>query len=95
MKTPNISLITWAYNQIMTLHDSDLTNHLFTTFMTIAVFLGTIQIVRTFSSLLSFFSRQFLRGLFSQNRIFSLYGRAGSWAVVTGGSDGIGLAMCK
>ena len=27
--------------------------------------------------------------------MFKSYGKKGSWAVVTGGSDGIGLAMCK
>lgn len=33
----------------------------------------------------------------SRNRIYKKYGAkaGGSWAVVTGGSDGIGLAMCK
>lgn len=35
-----------------------------------------------------------------KGRIFDMYGTKGdmldsSWAVVTGGSDGIGLAMCK
>ena len=29
------------------------------------------------------------------NRIYKNYGGKGSYAVVSGGSDGIGLAMCK
>ena len=30
----------------------------------------------------------------SKTHVFDKYGRNGSWALVTGGSDGIGLEMC-
>jgi len=30
----------------------------------------------------------------SKTHMYEKYGRAGSWALVTGGSDGIGLEMC-
>ena len=31
----------------------------------------------------------------SKTKMFDKYGGAGSWALVTGGSDGIGLEMCR
>ena len=31
----------------------------------------------------------------SRTRLYQKYGGAGTWAVITGGSDGIGLSMAK
>jgi len=94
-KVPNVSLITWSYNQVMGLHESDLSKCLFNSFVTLALFLGSLQIYSGLSRFLSFLNRQYLRGIGQKNKTFNAYGCKGSWAVVTGGSDGIGLAMCK
>ena len=46
-------------------------------------------------SFLQMIKRQLIRPLTqSKNHVFEKYGKEGCWAVVTGGSDGIGLAMC-
>lgn len=45
---------------------------------------------------LYFIQRNILREICqSKTRIFNLYGKPGTYAVITGGSDGIGLSMCK
>jgi hypothetical protein len=41
------------------------------------------------------FWQHFCRGCCkSKTHMYEKFGRAGSWALVTGGSDGIGLEMC-
>ena len=42
--------------------------------------------------LVKFINRQFIRRL--NQDLYEKYGSKGAWAVVTGGSDGIGLCMC-
>jgi hypothetical protein len=40
--------------------------------------------------------KHMFRGIIqSRTRMLDTYGQKDSWAVVTGGSDGIGLAMCN
>ena len=44
--------------------------------------------------LVSFIYRHFVKSLFEpSDKIFATYGKKDSWAVITGGSDGIGLGM--
>ena len=65
-------------------------------FATLAVIWGGLKMLQTAFSITAFLYRQTLRELFQpKNRIFKNYGQKGSFAVVSGGSDGIGLAMCK
>ena len=67
-------------------------------FMTL---LGLYSLFRHSLSLVGFFFRHLFRPLFqSKNRLFQKYsngslGSEGSWAVITGGSDGLGLAASK
>ena len=60
---------------------------------------GMVKCFGIASRLTGFMFRHFVRPLFqSSTRMLDLYGegqRNKFWAVVTGGSDGIGLAMCK
>ena len=63
--------------------------------LTIGFIVGSIQIFRAGIWTLNFFWRHTIRPLFTR----SLYSRyadpaSNSWALVTGGSDGIGLEMC-
>lgn len=67
----------------------------------ILLLLGLLKILSWIWELLSTFNRHFLRPCCQKkDRLYKNYGLQGnpsnrSWAVVTGGSDGIGLAMCK
>lgn len=64
-------------------------------FGTLAYIIGAITILSYGLRLWKLFYRQWVRPLFqSHTRMFKKYGGEESWAVVTGGSDGIGLAMC-
>ena len=66
-------------------------------FFSFLVFLGFIYSIRPFFGFLNFIYRSFGRGCFqARNHTYRAYGSpsGGSWAVVTGGSDGIGLAIC-
>lgn len=61
----------------------------------IGFIVGSIQILRGAIWSLNFFWRHAIRPIFTR----SLYSRyadpsGNSWALVTGGSDGIGLEMC-
>ena len=63
-----------------------------------ATLVGLWQFWRLSAGFGSFVKRQYLRPLLqSQNRMYDTYARKDlkSWAVVTGGSDGLGLAICK
>mmetsp|Transcript_19410 Transcript_19410/g.33017 ORF Transcript_19410/g.33017 Transcript_19410/m.33017 type:complete len:162 (+) Transcript_19410:43-528(+) len=71
----------------------------FSLLMNMAVIWGSFKIASTAWRLSGFFYRHLLLGMFqSKNRLYQLYNSKDegkrSWAVVTGGSDGIGLAMC-
>ena len=61
--------------------------------------LGALTLCRYGRKFLAFSNRHYLRPLLqSRSRLIDTYSLPGpkkSWAVVTGGSDGIGLAMCK
>ena len=66
----------------------------------LALLIGTYRLLSISFSLLRYLQRHLLRPLLQPaDRIFRRYGvdREGkrSWALVTGGSDGIGLEMCK
>ena len=73
---------------------------MFSCFITLSVIVGASAIVSVVFRLCNFFWRQYGRPLLqSKNRLFELYGSGtrskATWAAVTGGSDGIGLAMCR
>jgi len=54
---------------------------------------GLIKMSMNLWSGLSFIKRNYLRGRYD---LMDRYGEKGkSWAVVTGGSDGIGLELCR
>jgi len=55
---------------------------------------GAYSILRSTAGLLSSFNRHFLRGTY---KMYERYGDAQkeSYSVVTGGSDGIGLEICR
>lgn len=62
-----------------------------------ATFLGLWSLYDTTIKLIGYFNRQFIRPIVqSRTKIYDTYAdpKANSWAVVSGGSDGIGLAMC-
>lgn len=59
-----------------------------------ALLVGLYQLLRFVVYLTDFFYRFFLRPLFTRS-LFAKYGSKKSWALVTGGSDGIGLEMCQ
>ncbi len=68
----------------------------------VAYLIGSYKLFCWTTSVLKYFSRQFIRPLFqSKNHLYNKYGlkkedqKSKSWAIVTGGSDGIGLSMCK
>ena len=54
--------------------------------------IGTIKLVIFLIDLASFISRQFLR---SKPDHLKKYGGKGTWALITGATDGIGLEFCK
>ena len=58
----------------------------------LALILGTIKLAGLVLGLLSLIKRQFMR---SKMDHLSRYGGKGTWALVTGASDGIGLEFCK
>ena len=64
-----------------------------------ATALGLYKMFRFTFTFGSFLWRHFMRPIFRrQNHMYVKYadiGQQGSWAVITGGSDGIGLALCK
>lgn len=70
--------------------------------MDIMVIIGAIKVLQLVRQLLACLWRHTVRPYYQgKNRIYNNYGVSinllgnNTWAVVTGGSDGIGLAMCK
>jgi len=62
--------------------------------MTVAAALGALKLLRMSLNFTSFMWRHFGRPIFQpKNRILKTYGGEDTWAIVTGGSDGIGFAM--
>lgn len=62
------------------------------------VLVGVYKTISPFLTWLNFMWRCFIRSHYqSQDEVYNKYGtlKGGSWAVVTGGSDGIGLAICQ
>ena len=58
-------------------------------------FYGAYCVLDKIWRFIKFTWRHFFRGCFkSKTHMFDKYGEPGSWALVTGGSDGIGLEMC-
>jgi hypothetical protein len=53
---------------------------------------GLLKTLRSVGTTLSFFYRYLIRRPFDN---YERYGDKDSWVVVTGGSDGIGLEICK
>lgn len=70
-------------------------------FLLVSAILGMIVLLKWTIGLIAFTWRNCFRSCCqSRDRLYQLYGlaatqRGRSWAVVTGGSDGIGLEMCK
>ena len=64
-------------------------------FLTLAFIFGCIRIINILLQTLSFIYRHIFRPLCTRD-LFQKYAHplGGSWALVTGGSDGIGLEMC-
>ena len=60
-------------------------------FVTLAL-LGAVKVANFSISMLSFLKANYLR---SQYNLMERYGKTDSWALVTGGSDGIGLEICE
>eukprot|EP00347_Sterkiella_histriomuscorum_P002655 403367310 len=56
------------------------------------IFIGAIYVVKMLLGLVSLINRQFIRKPLD---LIKTYGGQDSWAVVTGGSDGVGLQFCK
>ena len=59
--------------------------------------IGVYKVFRAFCVMASFFKANFIRPMLqSSNRMYNDYAAPGkdSWALITGGSDGIGLEMC-
>jgi len=54
--------------------------------------LGSVKIIIGLISLFAAFNRQFLR---KRKDLLKMYGGKGTWALVTGATDGIGLEFCK
>ena len=63
-----------------------------TIIITIAVLVGTIKLLVLVWDFFMMVNRQFVR---TRLDLLARYGGRGTWAVVTGGSDGIGLEFCK
>ncbi len=57
--------------------------------------LGIIQLFSFSLSVLGFLNRHILRPLIPWNHIVRNYGGKKQWALVTGGTDGIGLEICN
>jgi hypothetical protein len=57
--------------------------------------IGILQLVSVSLSVLGFLNRHVLRPLTPWNHIVRRYGGKGQWALVTGGTDGIGLEICN
>jgi len=106
MPQPQIPIIDWAYGlvqdvlQRMGKNECQHVDKAFKYFFTASAFWGAWCFFDWTKRLLRLFSTRFVRPLFqSSNRMFQLYSRKSqenrTWAVVTGGSDGIGLAMAK
>ena len=62
------------------------------TIIQIAVLLGTVKLLVLIWDFTMMLSRQFVR---KRLDLLARYGGKGTWAMVTGGSDGIGLELCK
>jgi hypothetical protein len=60
--------------------------------LTAATVLGCFKLLSAFVRFPRFLLRHFWP--ISKNRLYSTYAHKNSWALVTGGSDGIGFAMC-
>ena len=67
--------------------------------LNVSIILGLYQILKATASFSTLIWKLYIRPLtHSKTRQADLYNggpQGQSWAVVTGGSDGIGLAMCK
>ena len=83
-----MTIVNWLYSQ----SDCKLMDY----FVNLAVAIGSYKILSNLWRLTSFLSRQWIRP-FTRPSLVSQYGskQGRSWAVITGGSDGIGLAMAK
>lgn len=64
--------------------------------LTVAFVLGSIKVINAGIWTITFVYKHFFRPLCTRE-LFTKYAHpfGGSWALVTGGSDGIGLEMCK
>lgn len=60
--------------------------------LAILAFFGAIKAASVVFRLLSFVYRHFIR---SGYQLHSRYGGDGTWAIITGGSDGLGLQFAK
>jgi len=60
-----------------------------------AIAIGVLQLVSISFSILGFLNRHILRPLLPWNHIVRRYGGQQKWVLVTGGTDGIGLEICK
>ena len=58
----------------------------------LVILLGSLKLLILIQMLLSFFHRQFLRGKINH---LQRYGGKGTWALVTGSTDGIGLEFAR
>ena len=58
----------------------------------IIVIIGTFRLLMNMASFLSFINQQCLRKRMDH---LKRYGGKGTWALVTGASDGIGLEFCR
>ena len=54
--------------------------------------IGAYSVAKATLGVMGSFKRDFLRGTYN---MYDRYGKKGSWVVVTGGSDGIGLEICQ
>jgi hypothetical protein len=54
--------------------------------------LGAFKVATFSISMLRFLKANYLR---SQYNLLERYGKTDSWALVTGGSDGVGLEICE
>ena len=60
-------------------------------FLAVFVFNGLVTATRWVYELVTFIHRHLFRTTYN---MFNRYGGPNAWAVVTGGSDGIGLEIC-
>ena len=91
-----LNLLSKVQGQVATVAGSQ-GSRVFDGTVAVATLLGIWSLLNTSLRFLGYLNRQFIRPLVqSKYRIFNNYAdpKGNSWAVVSGGSDGIGLAMC-